>query len=126
MAGQRGRGRQGAGCARRQPAPQARGGWRATHRADDAGCRLHAAMTPQRLATRLGIAFSTLFLLTFAVILAIDLYLAARWAETALDDHVTSVAAAAVEQLDAGGRPGAVADLVASAAQFVEIRDADW
>lgn len=81
---------------------------------------------PDRLATRLSVSFVLLFLVTFSAVVLVTLYYAQRTFQTSIDDNLQGLAETIELRLSHNGADNQkTVEELSSAAQFVELLDAD-
>jgi signal transduction histidine kinase len=80
-------------------------------------------LLPQRLASRLALTFGALFVATLTPVVVLTVFIAGGWLETALDDHLLTVARDLAERLEQpGADPQAVVEQLSSPSQVIEVR----
>jgi len=81
---------------------------------------------PRRLVTRLSVSFVALFVVVFVIVTALTLYYAQRTFQTSIDDSLVGLAETVDERLNqTDARPEKVVEELSSAAQFIELTDAN-
>lgn len=87
---------------------------------------MKAIRAPERLASRLSGSFVLLFVLIFSGVVAVTLYYAQRTFQTSIDDNLQGLAETIDQRLAQPGAESAhVVDELSSAAQFIQLVDAD-
>ncbi|MQA00609.1 MAG: HAMP domain-containing protein [Dehalococcoidia bacterium] len=83
-------------------------------------------MLPRGVSARFAVTFGALFVVILGLLVALVVYVASGWLESALDDHLVSVARDAEARMeDPDVDRGFLVERLSSPTQIIELRDAD-